>query len=83
MRTCPGRSSCCCTGTGCRCSGTCPGRKVDLKSGEPVNSPMPGNILRVEVKEGDTIQAGQLLVVLEAMKMENEIWHPMTARLHR
>ena len=37
---------------------------------------MPGNILRVEVKEGDTIQAGQLLVVLEAMKMENEILAP-------
>ena len=53
-----------------------PAAKVDLKSGEPVNSPMPGNILRVEVKEGDTIQAGQLLVVLEAMKMENEILAP-------
>ena len=34
---------------------------------------MPGNIIRVEVKEGEQIKAGQLLVVLEAMKMENEI----------
>ena len=50
-----------------------PAAKVDLKAGEPVNSPMPGNILRVEVKEGEQIKAGQLLVVLEAMKMENEI----------
>jgi biotin carboxyl carrier protein len=49
---------------------------VDLKAGEPVNSPMPGNILRVEVKEGEQIKAGQLLVVLEAMKMENEILAP-------
>ena len=45
-------------------------------AGDPVNSPMPGTILRVEVKEGDTVKAGQLLVVLEAMKMENEILAP-------
>lgn len=49
---------------------------VNLAAGEPVNAPMPGNILRVEVKQGDTIKAGQLLVVLEAMKMENEILAP-------
>ncbi len=53
-----------------------PAAKVDLKAGEPVKSPMPGNIIRVEVKEGDQIKAGQLLVVLEAMKMENEILAP-------
>ena len=47
-----------------------PAAKVDLKAGEPVKSPMPGNIIRVEVEEGDQIKAGQLLVVLEAMKME-------------
>lgn len=49
---------------------------ANLTAGEPVNSPMPGNILRVEVKQGDQIKAGQLLVVLEAMKMENEIMAP-------
>ena len=53
-----------------------PAAKVDLKAGEPVKSPMPGNIIRVEVKEGDQIKAGQLLVVREAMKMENEILAP-------
>ncbi len=53
-----------------------PAAKVDLKAGEPVKSPMPGNIIRVEVEEGDQIKAGQLLVVLEAMKMENEILAP-------
>ena len=37
---------------------------------------MPGNILRVEVKQGDVVKAGQLLVILEAMKMENEIVSP-------
>lgn len=53
-----------------------PAAAVNLAAGEPVNSPMPGNILRVEVKQGDQIKAGQLLVVLEAMKMENEIMAP-------
>lgn len=53
-----------------------PAAPVNLAAGEPVNSPMPGNILRVEVKQGDQIKAGQLLVVLEAMKMENEILAP-------
>ena len=37
---------------------------------------MPGNIIRVEVKEGDQIKAGQLLVVLEAMKMMSEVLAP-------
>ena len=41
--------------------------------GEAVNSPMPGTILDVKVKVGDTVKAGQVLMVLEAMKMENEI----------
>ena len=41
--------------------------------GEQVNAPMPGNILAVNVKEGDVVKKGQVLMVLEAMKMENEI----------
>ena len=45
-------------------------------AGEPVNSPMPGTILRVEVAQGAAVKEGQLLVVLEAMKMENEILAP-------
>lgn len=45
-------------------------------AGEPVNSPMPGTILRVEVAQGAAVKEGQLLVVLEAMKMENEIFAP-------
>ena len=46
---------------------------VALSDGEPVNAPMPGNILRIDVKEGDKVKAGQTLLILEAMKMENEI----------
>ena len=41
--------------------------------GEQVSSPMPGTILSVNVKPGDTVKAGQVLMILEAMKMENEI----------
>ena len=37
---------------------------------------MPGNIIRVDVKQGDTVKAGQILIILEAMKMENEIVSP-------
>lgn len=37
---------------------------------------MPGNILRIDVKEGDKVKAGQTLLILEAMKMENEIVAP-------
>ena len=47
-----------------------------LAAGEAVNAPMPGNILKIEVKQGDTVKAGQLMVILEAMKMENEIVAP-------
>lgn len=39
----------------------------------PINSPLPGVVLNVLVKEGDTVQRGQNLVIIEAMKMENEI----------
>lgn len=49
---------------------------VSLASGETVAAPMPGNIIRVDVKEGDKVTAGQVLVILEAMKMENEIVAP-------
>ena len=39
----------------------------------PVRAPMPGLIIRVNVKAGDKVQAGQGIVVMEAMKMENEL----------
>ena len=44
--------------------------------GEVIPAPMPGNILAVNVKAGDTVKKGQVLMVLEAMKMENEITCP-------
>ncbi len=39
----------------------------------PVRAPMPGLIVRINVKVGDKVQAGEGLVVMEAMKMENEL----------
>lgn len=53
-----------------------PAAPVDLAAGETVSAPMPGNILRVDVNQGDTVKAGQILIILEAMKMENEIVAP-------
>ena len=41
--------------------------------GKAVTSPLPGVIIEVSVKEGDTVAAGQKVAVLEAMKMDNEI----------
>lgn len=41
-----------------------------------VTSPMPGTILDIMVKEGDAVKAGQVCVILEAMKMENELPAP-------
>ena len=49
---------------------------LNIASGETVSAPMPGNIIRVDVKEGDKVTSGQVLVILEAMKMENEIVAP-------
>jgi pyruvate carboxylase subunit B len=39
----------------------------------PLLAPMPGLVVRVNVKAGDTVEAGQGLIVMEAMKMENEL----------
>ena len=43
---------------------------------ETINAPMPGNIVNVMVKAGDSVTKGQVLLILEAMKMENEIMSP-------
>ena len=45
-------------------------------AGEAVTAPMPGNILKVNVTAGQAVKEGDVLVVLEAMKMENEILAP-------
>ena len=45
-------------------------------AGDAVNAPMPGNILKVNVTAGQAVKEGDVLVILEAMKMENEIMAP-------
>lgn len=45
-------------------------------AGTPVTAPLPGNVLELKVKPGDSVKAGQLLVLIEAMKMENEVFAP-------
>ena len=49
--------------------------------GEQVTSPMPGTILAINVAAGDTVKRGQVLMVLEAMKMENEIMCPCDGKI--
>lgn len=52
-------------------------KEVVVSAGqEVVEAPMPGNIWKIEVKEGDQVKAGDILLILEAMKMENEILAP-------
>ena len=46
-----------------------------------VNAPMPGTILRVNKNVGDTVAAGEAVVVLEAMKMENDINAPKAGKI--
>ena len=47
--------------------------KAAAGEGTPVKAPMPGNILDVKVSVGDTVSQGQVIVILEALKMENDI----------
>ncbi len=45
-------------------------------TGEAVNAPMPGTIIKVNVTQGQAVKEGDVLCVLEAMKMENDITAP-------
>ena len=58
-----------------------PKAAAPVAGGEPIKAPMPGNILDVKVKVGDTIKAGTVVCVLEAMKMENEIPAPKDGKV--
>ena len=49
---------------------------VPAGPGTDVKAPMPGLVLRIEVKEGQQVKKNQLVLVMEAMKMENEIYAP-------
>ena len=55
--------------------------EVKSGDGEKVLSPMPGNILSVNVTEGAEVKKGDVLMILEAMKMENEIMAPASGKV--
>lgn len=48
--------------------------KVEKPLGDFITSPLPGKIISINVKQGQKIKRGDLLLVLEAMKMENEVF---------
>jgi biotin carboxyl carrier protein len=57
-------------------------KPIPAQAGELiVYSPMPGTVVGIEVKEGEMVKQGQVLLILEAMKMENEIPAPADGRV--
>jgi|TARA_B100000959_G_scaffold130272_2_gene136670 biotin carboxyl carrier protein len=50
-------------------------------AGHQVNSPMTGQVIEVSVEVGQSISAGDLLIVIESMKMENEIFSEVNGRI--
>ncbi|HSK09286.1 MAG TPA: acetyl-CoA carboxylase biotin carboxyl carrier protein subunit [Vicinamibacterales bacterium] len=68
------------TGTGRRRGGAA-AAPVDAGGPQAVTAPMPGKIVKVLVAAGDTVRARQGLVVIEAMKMENELRAPRDGRV--
>lgn len=49
------------------------GQGAEARGPMPVRAPMPGLVVRVDVEEGDTVEAGQTVAIMEAMKMENDL----------
>jgi oxaloacetate decarboxylase alpha subunit len=57
------------------------GAPAETSGGEPIVAPLSGTILKVHVEAGDPLQAGQVVVLLEAMKMETEVRAPDAGRV--
>ncbi len=57
-------------------SGLLPKKPVPVTGASSIVAPLPGLILKIHVKPGDAVKAGQNLVVMEAMKMENDVQAP-------
>ena len=55
--------------------------KLISSPGKLITPPMPGKIIAVKVKEGDNVKSGDVVLILEAMKMANEIKSPYTGRV--
>ncbi len=59
------------------------GGSVEAEGRQQVLAPMPGKVVRVLVSAGDSVRAGQGLLVVEAMKMQNEIRAPKSGTIDR
>jgi len=56
---------------------------VEAEGRQPIVAPMPGKVVRLLVKAGDQVEVGQGLLVVEAMKMQNEIRSPKSGTVER
>jgi len=59
------------------------GSQVAIEGSQIVRAPMPGKVVRLLVSEGDAVEAGQGLVVVEAMKMQNEVKSPKAGSVQK
>ncbi len=59
------------------------GGVLEVEGRQQITAPMPGKVVRLLVKAGDAVEAGQGLLVVEAMKMQNEIRSPKTGKVER
>jgi len=57
--------------------------QVEAEGRQPIVAPMPGKVVRLLVRAGDRVEAGQGLLVVEAMKMQNEIRSPKSGTVER
>jgi len=56
---------------------------VEAEGRQHIAAPMPGKVIRLLVKQGDVVEAGQGLLVVEAMKMQNEIRSPKSGKIEK
>jgi len=59
------------------------GGALEVEGRQQILAPMPGKVVRVLVQQGDTVDAGRGLLVVEAMKMQNEVRSPKTGTVER
>lgn len=58
-------------------------KPTGVVSGGLMIAPMPGTVLEIKVSEGQTVKAGDVVVILEAMKMENELVAPINGTVEK